>query len=155
MNLQNTILNIRKEHGLSQEAFAEKLFVTRQAVSRWENGETNPSMDTLKKISELFEADANTLLGLSKTPECQSCAMPLANLNDFGTEADEGVNAEYCVHCFRGGAFTHNRTLEEMIELNLRFLDEFNAQNGTAYTADEARSILKLHLATLKRWKKN
>ncbi|MCL2654710.1 MAG: zinc ribbon domain-containing protein [Coriobacteriia bacterium] len=40
-----------------------------------------------------------------------------------------------------------------MVESNLQFLDEFNAQNGTAYSEDEARTVLKMHLAGLKRWR--
>lgn len=155
MNLQNAILEIRRKNGLTQEDLAEKLFVTRQAVSRWENGETTPTIDTLKTISELFKIDANNLLGLAETPFCQSCAMPLKSINDFGTNSDETANTEYCEHCYKAGKFTHNRSIEEMVEANLRFLDEFNTQNGTSYSAEEARGILKLHLAALKRWKKD
>jgi len=153
MDLQNAILKVRQDNGLTQEGFAEKLFVTRQAVSRWENGETSPTLDTLKKISELFNIDANALLGLTETPVCQSCSMPLRNFDDFGTNAGDAVNTEYCTYCFKSGKFTHERTIEEMVESNLKFLSEFNAENGTAYIPDEARDILKLHLATLKRWK--
>jgi len=153
MNIQGAIANIRKNRGLTQEEFADKLFVTRQAVSRWENGETTPTLDTLKKISELFKVNANTLLGLEEVPVCQSCSMPLGSLEDFSTNADNTLNAEYCNHCYNDGKFTHNRTMEEMVEVNLRFLDEFNTQNGTSYTPTEARDILKLHLATLKRWR--
>ena len=46
-----TILKLRKHLNLSQNEFAEKLSVTRQAVSRWENGETVPNIDTLKLIA--------------------------------------------------------------------------------------------------------
>ena len=152
MALQDVILGIREKHGFSQDDLAEKLFVTRQAVSRWENGETTPTIDTLKKIAELFEIKASTLLGLSETPVCQSCAMPLQNIADFGTNNDGTVNINYCVYCFNDGMFTHDRSIEEMVESNLKFLDEFNAQNGTSYSEDEARTILKLHLASLKRW---
>jgi len=154
MNMQNTILNVRIKSGLTQEEFAEKLFVSRQAVSRWETGKTAQTIDTLRMISELFGADANVLLGLAETPVCQSCAMPLKAVAYFGTNADRTVNTEYCTHCFGGGKFTHDRTVEEMIEANLRFLAEFNTENGTGYSESEARDILKLHLLTLKRWKK-
>ena len=153
MAMQEVIVGIRKQNGLSQEDMASKLFVTRQAVSRWENGETTPTLETLKTIATTFDVDAATLLGLPEAPICQSCAMPLQNFDDFGTNADDTVTAEYCGHCYRGGAFTHNRTVEEMVESNLRFLDEFNAQTGTAYSEEEARSVLKMHLLTLKRWK--
>jgi len=152
MALQNVILDIRKQQGLSQEELADQLFVTRQAVSRWENSETTPTIDTLKAIAEKFGVNAETLLGLSETPICQSCSMPLQSLGDFGTNAGGTVNTEYCSHCFADGSFTHDRSLEEMVEANLRFLDEFNAQNGTSYSEDEARTVLKMHLATLKRW---
>jgi len=152
MALAQVIVDIRKQHNLSQEELAEKLFVTRQAVSRWENGETTPTIDTLKAIAEKFDVSAGALLGLSETPICQSCSMPLESLDDFGVNADGTANTEYCNHCFTDGAFTHNRSLEEMVESNLRFLDEFNTQNGTAYSEDEARTVLKMHLATLKRW---
>lgn len=154
MNLPNVIMDIRKKFNLTQEELADRLFVTRQAVSRWETGDTTPALETLKKISELFNLDANYLLGVTEPPICQSCSMTLTRLEDFGTNADKTANVEYCHYCFQDGKFTHERTIDEMIETNLRFLDEFNAENGTAYTEDEAKKILKLHLSTLKRWQK-
>ena len=49
MNMAAKIIEIRKISGLTQNGLAAKLFVTRQAVSRWENGETTPTVDTLKR----------------------------------------------------------------------------------------------------------
>lgn len=46
----------------SQAEFAEKLPVTRQAVSRWENGETIPNADTLKLIAKTFDVSVGVLL---------------------------------------------------------------------------------------------
>ena len=152
MTTAEVLLDIRKKNNFTQDEMADKLFVTRQAVSRWENGETTPTIDTLKTISTTFDIDAATLLGLVEPPACQSCAMPLKELADFGSNSDNTASTEYCSHCFSEGAYTHDRTLEEMVETNLRFLDEFNAGNGTNYSEDEARTILKMHLATLKRW---
>lgn len=48
--------------GLSQDALAERVFVTRQAVSRWENGDTVPNTETLKLLSDLFDVSINTFL---------------------------------------------------------------------------------------------
>ena len=63
MDTKDVILKLRTESGMSQEELAGKVFVTRQAVSRWENGETVPNTDTLKLLSELFGVSINTLLG--------------------------------------------------------------------------------------------
>ena len=46
METKNVILELRTKSGLSQEELAEKIMVTRQAVSRWENGETVPNTET-------------------------------------------------------------------------------------------------------------
>ncbi len=48
MEAKDVLLKLRTERGLSQETLAEKLFVTRQAVSRWERGDTLPNTETLK-----------------------------------------------------------------------------------------------------------
>ena len=63
METKDIILQLRTKKGFSQEELAEKVFVTRQAVSRWENGETVPNTDTLKLLSKLFDVSINTLLG--------------------------------------------------------------------------------------------
>ena len=65
METKDVIHELRNKAGLSQDELAEKLFVTRQAVSRWENGETVPNTETLKLLSKLFRVSINTLLGLS------------------------------------------------------------------------------------------
>lgn len=46
MDTKDVILELRTKKGLSQDELAEKLYVTRQAVSRWENGETIPNTET-------------------------------------------------------------------------------------------------------------
>ncbi len=51
METKEIIHELRTRRGLSQDELAEKIFVTRQAVSRWENGETVPNVDTLKLLS--------------------------------------------------------------------------------------------------------
>ena len=47
MKTKDIILELRNKKGLSQDELAEKLFVTRQAVSRWETGDTVPNTETL------------------------------------------------------------------------------------------------------------
>ena len=65
METKNVIYELRTGKGMSQDELAEKLFVTRQAVSRWENGETVPNTETLKLLSRLFDVSINTLFGLA------------------------------------------------------------------------------------------
>ncbi len=52
METKNIILKLRTERGMSQDELADKIMVTRQAVSRWENGETVPNTETLKLLSK-------------------------------------------------------------------------------------------------------
>lgn len=63
METKNIILELRTQRGMSQNELAEKLMVTRQAVSRWENNETVPNTETLKLLSKEFDVSINTLLG--------------------------------------------------------------------------------------------
>lgn len=52
----------RKNRGWSQEELAEKLFVSRQAVSKWENGQNYPSIEVIMKVSDLFGVSIDELL---------------------------------------------------------------------------------------------
>ena len=62
MKLSDKILNLRKQHGLSQEDLAEKLNVSRQAVSRWEVGSAQPDASNVLQLSKLFGVTADYLL---------------------------------------------------------------------------------------------
>ncbi|MDR2698590.1 MAG: zinc ribbon domain-containing protein [Candidatus Methanoplasma sp.] len=85
---------------------------------------------------------------------CQSCGMPLEDDEVKGTNKDGSRSDDYCVHCFADGAFTKEMTMEEMIELNIQFLDEWKKSSGIDMTEEEAISELKEYLPTLKRWKR-
>ncbi|MBE6672693.1 MAG: helix-turn-helix domain-containing protein [Ruminococcaceae bacterium] len=62
MKLSEKLIALRKEKGWSQEDFAEKLDVSRQAISRWENGSALPDAQNLLGISKLFHVSADYLL---------------------------------------------------------------------------------------------
>ncbi len=62
MKLSDKIINLRKAKGWSQEDFAEKLNVSRQAVSRWENGTALPDANNILQLSKLFGVSADYLL---------------------------------------------------------------------------------------------
>ena len=61
-NLADRIQQLRREHGLSQEQLAEKLNVSRQAVSKWESAQTQPELDKIIALSELFCVTTDYLL---------------------------------------------------------------------------------------------
>jgi transcriptional regulator with XRE-family HTH domain len=62
MELSEKLQQLRKEKGLTQEQLAEKIFVSRTAISKWESGRGYPSLDYLKSISKLFEISIDDLL---------------------------------------------------------------------------------------------
>ena len=153
METKNVILELRKSLNLSQDDFAEKLLVTRQDVSRWENGDTIPNTDTLKLIAKTFNVSVDYLLG-HPAGICQSCGMALEQNCDKGTESDGCKSEDYCVFCYQQGKFTQDITMEELIEHNLRDLDQWNKSAGLHLTEQEARKGLMEFLPTLKRWEK-
>ena len=73
METKNVIFELRTKKGLSQEELAQKVMVTRQAVSRWENGETVPNTETLKLLSKEFDVSINTLLGDPRQLSAAEC----------------------------------------------------------------------------------
>lgn len=58
----NNIKRLRKEKGMSQEQLAEQLVVTHQAVSKWETGKAQPDIETLKKLSWIFNVPVEELI---------------------------------------------------------------------------------------------
>ena len=77
MEMKDVLKKLREKNSLTQEQMAKRVMVTRQAVSRWETGETQPNTDTLKLLSQEFEVSVNTLLGSPRQLICQCCGMPL------------------------------------------------------------------------------
>lgn len=68
MNLSERLEDLRKQHDLTQDQLAEKLTVTRQAISRWERGLAYPTVDNLKALAQLYQVSLDTLL-LNEPPE--------------------------------------------------------------------------------------
>lgn len=55
MTLRDKMIVLRDKAGISQMALAEQLGVSRQAVTRWESGDTTPSMDKLKALAKIYD----------------------------------------------------------------------------------------------------
>lgn len=107
METKNVILELRTKRGLSQDELAEKVMVTRQAVSRWENGETIPNTETLKILSKEFDVSINTLLGAPRKLICQCCGMPLEDDMIIGRDSDGTLNEDYCKWCYADGTYAN------------------------------------------------
>ena len=133
METKDIILELRTKHGLSQEELAEKVFVTRQAVSRWETGETVPNTETLKLLSALFDVSINTLLGCPRELICECCGMPIQD-SDLSREKDGVFNEEYCKWCYADGEYTLDiwkryaeiGGKEKLEEFKSKLIQEFN-----------------------------
>ena len=69
MNLADRIQQLRKIRGISQEELADRIGVSRQAVSKWESGQTSPDLEKIVLLSDYFEVTTDYLLkGVSPTP---------------------------------------------------------------------------------------
>lgn len=62
MELNEKLKDLRKEKGWTQEQLAERLFVSRTAVSKWESGRGYPNIDSLKRLSQLYSVSIDDLL---------------------------------------------------------------------------------------------
>ena len=133
METKDVILELRTKKGLSQEELAEKVFVTRQAVSRWENGDTVPNIETLKLLSKFFDVSINTLLGSPHKLVCKCCGMNLED-SDISKEPNGNFNEEYCKWCYSDGDYTLDfwkqyinvGGIEKFDEFKKKLIDEFN-----------------------------
>lgn len=147
MNTKEVIYNLRTQKGMSQDELAEKVFVTRQAVSRWENGETVPNTETLKLLSKLFDVSINTLLGSPRQLRCQCCGMPLADDSIIGHDSDGALNEDYCKWCYADGTYTYS-DMDDLIDVCVKHMVK------ESLTEKQARSYMKELLPKLDYWKR-
>ena len=145
MDAKDIILELRTRKGMSQDELAEKVFVTRQAVSRWENGETTPNTETLKLLSKLFNVSINTLLGSPRQLICQCCGMPLEDSN-ISKETDGFFNEEYCKWCYADGEYMYHN-MDELIEVCVAHMA------NEVFPSEQVRVYMKEMLPKLDYWK--
>ncbi len=146
METKEIILKLRNEKGMSQDELAEKMFVTRQAVSRWETGDTVPNTETLKLLSVFFDVSINTLLGSPRTLICQCCGMPLDDTTT-SREPDGVFNEEYCKWCYSDGKFMYP-DIEKLTDFLVSHIPNDDL------SPEQARKLYKSQLMQLNHWKK-
>lgn len=145
METKEILQFLRTKHGFSQEELAEKLFVTRQAVSRWETGETVPNTETLKQLSVLYDVSINTLLGAPRKLICQCCGMPLED--EFTSrEPDGAFNESYCKWCYSDGNFAYT-SRQQLTDFLVSHTSNEN------WPPEQARAYYESLLPTLEHWK--
>lgn len=144
METKDIILELRTKNGLSQDELAEKVYVTRQAVSRWENGETVSNTDTLKMLSKLFDVSINSLLGSPLKLICQCCGMPLEDCS-ISKEIDGTFNEDYCKWCYTNGKFIYNN-IDELTDFLVDHM------SNESWPPDQARAYFSQQLPKLKHW---
>ena len=146
METKDIIYELRTQRGLSQDELAEKVYVTRQAVSRWENGETVPNTETLKLLSAFFGVSINTLLGSPRRLICQCCGMPLED-KLISRERDGSLNEDYCKWCYADGEYTYS-DMDQLIDVCAGHMA------GDGFSEEQARAYLKENLPKLDYWKR-
>ena len=146
METKDMIRELRTKKGLSQDELAEKVFVSRQAVSRWENGETTPNTETLKLLSKLFDVSINTLLGSPRQLICQCCGMPLEDAS-ISKEPDGFFNEEYCKWCYADGEYMYH-DMDDLIDVCVGHMA------NDQFTPEQVRGYMKDLVPKLNYWKR-
>ena len=84
---------------------------------------------------------------------CQSCGMPLRfDVEEYlGTNADHSCSDEYCYYCLKDGNYTVDISMNEMVDIWVKYTDKYNWYSGTDYTPQELKTLLNKRLPTLKR----
>lgn len=147
METKEIILELRKKNNFTQDELAEKAFVTRQAVSKWESGDSVPNTETLKILSKLFDVSINTLLGSPRKLICQCCGMPLDD-STLSREPDGAFNEEYCKWCYTDGDFAYKD-----IDVLINFLKEH--MSNESFPKEQARAYFEEQIPKLRHWCKN
>ena len=89
MELKEKLVALRKEKGLTQSAVAEKLDVSRQAISRWESGIALPSTDNLKSLSALYGVPVDYLLNSDTEEQRVTKGLEAENIYTHEWKADK------------------------------------------------------------------
>ena len=143
---KDVLFELRKKKQMTQDELAEKLSVTRQAVSRWESGETTPNIETLKALSKLFDVSINTLLGSPRKLICQCCGMPLDD-STTSKEPDGAFNEDYCKWCYTDGKFAYT-DMGGLIDFLVGHMSK------ESWPPEQARAYFAEQIPKLKHWSK-
>ncbi|MBQ0167351.1 MAG: helix-turn-helix domain-containing protein [Treponema sp.] len=147
MEVKEILKNLREKNNLTQEQMAQRVNITRQAISRWETGETQPDTQMLKVLSKEFDVSINTLLGSPRQLFCQCCGMPLSEDSMLSKENDGQFNEDYCKWCYSEGTFAY-KTKDSLLDYLVTHMPNPENQNER-----ERRKVFDYHLSQLNHWR--
>ena len=147
MEVKEILKNLREKNNLTQEQMAQRVNITRQAISRWETGETQPDTQMLKVLSKEFDVSINTLLGSPRQLFCQCCGMPLSEDSMLSKENDGQFNEDYCKWCYSEGTFAY-KTKDSLLDYLVTHMPNPENQNEP-----ERRKVFDYHLSPFKHWR--
>lgn len=82
---------------------------------------------------------------------CQSCGMPLEKEEVIATHKDGSKNNDYCIYCYKDGAFAQETTMDEMIKSSLEHMKEL-FKDDPDFDQQAALDNMKYFFPKLKRW---
>ena len=150
MEAKDVLKELRQRHNMTQDQLSEKLAVTRQAVSRWENGESVPNPETLKQLSALFDTSINHLLGDPHKLICQCCGMPLDSDEIISRDLDGSFNEDYCKWCYTDSKFTYD-SMEQLLEFLVTHMsnEQFPPEQARTYFNDITKAPERVLLLSM------
>lgn len=119
MTTADIIKELRHNVNMTQDEMAQALFVTRQAVSRWENGDITPNLETLKQISKMFGISLNHLLATARNSDDTSAEI---NADRFIGFADIYENSRPTI--------AERTFIAQLTDTHCRFLAESHISGG-------------------------
>lgn len=151
MSIGQVIKVVREERGLTQSQFAHELFVTQQALSRWEKGTAEPSIDMIRLISTRFEVPMARLMEMPDNGFCQKLCMPFYRPEDHGTETRMERETEIIATTAMKTAFFF-RTMP--IAMNWSPHGAPMMAESCHISVEQAEDCMSALLPNLKRWRR-
>ena len=146
MLFADTLKRLRKEKGLSQQALAEKMYVTNSTVSRWESGSRLPDAAMLTRLSEVLGADVNVLLSAAAQNNEPSVVI-MVDDNRIVLNGGLPVLEEALPNAAVTG-FTKPSEAVEYAKANRVALAFLDIEMGTTSGLDVCRELLKIDPCT-------
>ena len=141
MELYEKLYELRRASGMSQEELAEKLGVSRQAVSKWESGATQPELPKLIELSKIYQVSVDALLSLEHAKEPQDSSPAAEGASQDAAEDTAAAKPDFRAFCAQhkksiGGAAV---ALAALIAVGAHYNSRINALSSQV---DDLRSEL-------------